>query len=271
MLLEAQIKIAKNKKTEMNLIKKLLIIVAFSGPVFFSEALSRPNAQEAQTPVKGSLLAKKGVNLEGYTVYFNGYRTTTNSQGGFQMQANLDLSKDPVHILVSSGIDWETSQKSHTIKKARQNPQKPYKFYSVRLHQENPDEEPKLKAIRENLDSKGFEIPIERCLIFPVNAHFVKDIKLPHNLMQGGVLNLPKLVLQDDAPLKAHKTKKLADAGTDKSKLNYKVDNLMRRGKDKSVLRSLEWDPFHEKVNYHVMKTKNKMNKPVEITIYENT
>lgn len=230
----------------------------------------RQPEQEKQTPVKGSLVGKKSDSLEGYTVYFNGYRTTTDSQGNFQMKAEVDLSKDPFYVLISSGIDWITNSRSHTIKKARQNQKKPYKFYSIKLHQEEPDTEPKLKATRENLDSKNFKIPVERCLIFPVNAHYVKDIKLPGKLFQGGVMNLPKLILQDDAPLKNHKSKTLAESGTDPETLDYKVRNVMRRGKDKAVLRSLDWNPFHEKVNFHVMKTKNKMNKPVEITIYEN-
>lgn len=231
------------------------------------------------TFVRGAVEGKNDANLQGYSVFFDGRSIKTDKSGNFQMKTEIDLSKDkigdlsenPLYILISSGIDWKKEPKTNTIKSAKQNPNKPYKCYEVRLTKNANDAEPSLFATMKDLKLTNWKIPVERCVIFPINSYFIKDIKMPHKLFQGNIFNLPKLVLQDIEPLKEHKSKTLLASGFDKETHDYRTKNVISRGKDKGVLRSLDYKTFHEDTVFYVKKTKNSMKKPVEIIFYENT
>lgn len=242
-----------------------------------SKAKSLEKNQET-TFVRGAIEGKTDTNLQGYSVFFDGRSIKTDKSGNFQIKTELDLSKDkigdltenPIYMLISSGIEWKKEPKTNTIKSAKQNPNKPYKCYEIRLTKNTNEAEPSLCATMKDLKLTNWKIPAERCVIFPINSFFIKDLKMPHKLFQGNIFNLPKLVLQDVEPLREHKSKTLLASGFDKETHDYRTKNVIPRGKDKGVLRSLDYKAFHEDTIFYVKQTKNSMKKPVEIIFYEN-
>ncbi len=259
--------------------KRFYINLFYIGLGFCAQPLFAKDEKTTTTFVRGALEGKGDINLHGYSVFFDGRSIKTDKSGNFQIKTDIDLSKDtieslsqdPLFILISSGVEWKKEPKTKTIKSACQNPAKPYKCYQIKAISNGPDKEPSLVATDKDLKENNWQIPIERCVIFPINSFLIQDIKMPHKLFQGNIFQLPKLVLQDEKPLKEHKSKTLLSKGFDKDTHDYRTKNVIPRGRDKGVIRSLDYKPFHEDTVFYVKKTKNALKKPVEITFYEQS
>lgn len=244
-----------------NIVGKIIFVLA----LFFN--FLAINAFNDTKPVMGIFEGKRGMNLDGYPIFFNGNRTKTDSAGRFQMQTSIDLSKEPLFLLVSSGVEWCKNEKTKTVKYARHDSKLPYKFYSIFLKESEPNKPQQIEIRPDNLESRNYQIPIERCLIVPINAYFVKEIKAPKQFEQAGVFNLPKIILQDEDPLKQSKSNFLHAQGCPQEIHDFKVNHLMERGKAKASIRSMEEMLLHQPVAPQIVKTKNRKGKNVEITI----
>jgi hypothetical protein len=249
---------------------KLLKSAIFAAITLLFAPQSFPADVKKMRPVTGLIGGPKGMSLGGYMLYFNGYQTMTNPSGRFQIQTHTDLTQEPLYLLVSSGVEWACKPGSKTAGVARQDAKKPYKFYSIQLNQPDPNKPAQMEVNAETLDSRNFELPIDRCVILPINAHFVEDIKAPKNFELGGVFTLPKIVLQDEARLQETKSQYLLARGCPSDVHDHKKTHLLKRGLAKGWDRSLAWRQFHEPVSPQVRKTKNRRGRPVEITIYAN-
>jgi hypothetical protein len=234
-------------------IKFFRFFIIILGTPFGTNALrtvSAPQLPGSTKLIKGALITKDESKMDGFRLFFGGYRTLTDNEGFFTFPLESSPTK-PLYILIGKGAIWEYD-KSNTIRMLRQNQLKPYLFYVAKCH--GSGDEYTLSVTQEYLDGWNFNIPPERCLVIPINPNHVKSVETWKSPFDKRIIRFPKIILKTEAELNS-------------KKVNKKNENKIKRIAQKSVLKSMEEIPFHESSSQTKKQVFNKQNRPVEISI----
>jgi len=238
------------------------VVKKFLGAKDTSEPLAPKSLACSTKLIKGGIVSRDDTNMDGYRLFFGGYRTLTDTGGFFTFPLDFSPTK-PLYILISKGAIWEYDKKN-TLKALKQDRSKSYLFYVAKCHS-NDDGQYTLSVTPEYLEGWNFQIPPERCLVVPMNPIYVKSVETWKSPFGKSIIRFPKIVLKDEIELQKGKAEYLASIG--KRDENIRNEKKLRRIAQKSVLRSIEENPFHESAIQTTKEVKNKKNRSVRISM----
>ncbi len=166
-----------------------------------------------------------------FRILFNGKQTRNDENGFYSFPMDQYLNK--YSFLVCKHIQKKVD-KTNTLKYLRTRVEKPYKFYSFKRSVDGK----KWIQKEKNLKKKNFIIP-DNCIIVLINPKYIEKVEVWSVNPGANFLKLPKIKLKDNL-----------------------VEARVKRESNKSLLRSLDLLPFHEKI---AIEKKNFDNDPKKL------
>ena len=167
-----------------------------------------------------------------FRILFNGKQTISDEFGFYSFPLDQYINK--YSVLICKHIQKKFDKKN-TLKNLKVRVDKPYKIYSFKKSADGK----KWIQKEKNLKKKNFIIP-ENCIIVLINPKYIEKVEVWSVNPGANFIKLPKIKLKDN--------------------LN---EARVKRESNKSLLRSLDLLPFHEKIALEKKKFDNDPKKQV--------
>jgi hypothetical protein len=158
--------------------------------------------------------------LPEFRACFDGMQTFSNKEG-FYTFPMAGFNKNTKYSIIISKNVQQNFENENTIKNLSIDPKKRYQYFSLKMTGTG-DNDWKLKE--KKLDKKNFIIP-RNCLVLMIDPKHVQSVELWNQSLNSEIIRMPRITLKADA--------------------RKKLD----RASVKSLLYSLNSNPFHEKIH----------------------
>ncbi|MBD3272793.1 hypothetical protein GF385_00380 [Candidatus Dependentiae bacterium] len=209
-------------KFKMLLIFKVLLILIFIFDSCKNNLFCVPNSQKSNYShpfiLKGYIkVPQNWKRVPEFRILFNGKQVTNDENGFYSFPLDKKINK--FHFLICKNVD-QVFEKINTVKNLKVNIEKPYKYFLfVKNEKEN-------EWIQEEKDLKNKNFIVrDDCIIALINPKYIEHIEPWTVNLKGKFLNLPKVIFRGDL-----------------------VENKIKREAAKSLIRSMDLLPFHEKI-----------------------
>jgi hypothetical protein len=181
-----------------------------------------------QSPViKGQITTPQDwLKVPEFRIFFNGKQTINDKEGLYSFPVeNKDIKE--LHFLICKQLNTNFDS-INTIKNIQIKPENNFRFFTLtKAHAALQDWEFKEET---KLDKKKFVIP-QNCVIFLINPKYVDHLKNWNLKSPENMIKLPQIIFKE----------------------NFKEQEVVRQA-DKSIIRALDLNAFHENVDKKIKK-----------------
>jgi hypothetical protein len=209
----------------------LFLVFLFITPSAFAQPPQRhtpernlPQETKQQLTLKGCLKTPRDwKNIPEFRFFYDGKEAVNDNEGFFTFPIEENINK--FNIIICKDIK-QNFDGINTIENLSVRTDKPYLMYSLK------------RTLTKYLEKKGFIVP-QNCLVAVINPKYIEEVKPWDIKLSGNFVKLPQIILKSDIK-----------------------EKRIKREAAKSVLRSLDSVPFHERI-----KTTKKDDKGITISL----
>ena len=223
------------KKLSFLFMAFLLIIPSVFTQISQRQAPQRnlPQETKQQLTLKGCLKTPRDwKNIPEFRFFYDGKETVNDNEGFFTFPIEENIDKFSIIICkdIKQNFDGINTIENMTIRT-----DKPYLMYSFKRTLTN---ETVWLQKGKDLEKRGFIIP-QNCLVAVINPKYIEDVKPWEIKLSNNFVKLPQIIIKSEIK-----------------------EKRIKREAAKSVLRSLDSIPFHERI-----KTTKKDDKGIKISL----